>query len=139
MSDAGSSGRRAPCISAVAGGGGDSGSGSRSPRSREDAGLLLALPGGKSPKLRRTGEAVTFAAAAPAPVREVSHVRYVARGEAVVPCACARCAGRSLVPRCYPPLPRPSQVGCAAAGGRARRRAARTRGRARRGELVIHR
>jgi hypothetical protein len=113
MSDAGSSGRRAPCISAVAGGGGDSGSGSRSPRSREDAGLLLALPGGKSPKLRRTGEAVTFAAAAPAPapVLEVSYLRYVARGEAVVPAVRVRAlrwplASATLLPASPPPLAR---------------------------------
>jgi hypothetical protein len=110
MSDAGSSGRRPSLrISAVAVGGGDSGSGSRSLRSREDAGLLLALPGSKSPKLRRTGEAVTFAAAAPAPVREVSHVRYVARGEAVVPAVRVRAlrwplARATLLPASPPPL-----------------------------------
>jgi hypothetical protein len=112
MSDAGSSGRRPSLrISAVAVGGGDSGSGSRSPRSREVAGLLLALPGSKSPKLRRTGEAATFAAAAPAPapVREVSHVRYVARGEAVVPAVRVRAlrwplARATLLPASPPPL-----------------------------------
>jgi hypothetical protein len=137
MSDAGSSGLRSSLrISAGTGGGGDSGSGSGvgSPRSRKLADLPLAPHGSTSPKLRRTGkEAVSFAAAAPAPapVREVSYVRYVARGEAVVPAVRVRAlrAGRSLVPRCYPPLPRPSRVGRAAAGGRARRRArARARG-----------
>ena len=117
MSDAGSSGLRSSLrISAGTGGGGDSGSGSGvgSPRSRKLADLPLAPHGSTSPKLRRTGkEAVSFAAAAPAPapVREVSYVRYVARGEAVVPAVRVRAlrwplARATLLLASPPPLAR---------------------------------